>query len=616
MVPSEVNCLEVNCPVRIKVDKVNLKVLAVVGEHDKHMVRSTPSTPTPKRNTPPPLPAGTAASTPISSDVSTKVKFTKPKEKGPAADTGNNNDGYITVIDDGDARSTQGGDPTINNDAFKSVINPDILTNEFDQEELSQNEEEKTYKIRYEEMCKVRDSLIDRIMIKERKIMEQENEIKNMKFTLNNTDNEQLKSEFQNLKEELKQEKSLTVQLKTTISTMEAGWEVDKNELMNLHRRSQEQTSLSPDVINKPTQLKSAQPKPAQTNLAQQKTAQFQEVKAGPSRIQVTVMGDSHVRHMDEVLKSKLPKHCDVKCCFKPGSRVEELNEMKIRTHSEQDMIILFSGANDVSRTSMKSVRDSFMKIVDKNNHCSVGIVLVPLRRNTCNINSHIRDFNAKCISFFQGKQVLLIDPNTVLNSNDYCNDNLHLNKVGKAKVGALIYDCIVNKTNKTQNYVKSTDIKNTKIQKVKTPNNTKQVSKSPPILNQTHQQRVKEYDYGKVHHSTRYSKPVRYNYQCRGNFGRYNYNMRYQNKYNTHNINRYTHFRDPQYLGSRIPNRYMYAYPQHRHSNRTFYNTYLHNKVRGQYNLGQNRRVHFDDRWDAAGQNRAVKHDRFFSTR
>lgn len=143
------------------------------------------------------------------------------------------------------------------------------------------------------------------------------------------------------------------------------------------------------------------------------------------------------------------------------------------------------------------------MKIVDKNNHCSVGIVLVPLRRNTCNINSHIRDFNAKCISFFQGKQVLLIDPNTVLNSNDYCNDNLHLNKVG-----TLIYDCIVNKT---QNYVKSTDIKNAKIQKVKT-NNTKQVSKSPPILNQTHQQRVKEYDYGKVHHSTRYSKPVRYN--------------------------------------------------------------------------------------------------------
>ncbi|KAI5694360.1 hypothetical protein M8J75_015584 [Diaphorina citri] len=496
----------------------------------------------------------------------------------------NNIEAYKTVLDIDQLHLTRGANAntnhpnqTINNEAFKSIINPEVQNSEVNDENID-TVDTNIYKIRYEEMNKLKDSLIEKILEKERVILRQENEIKELKTkaaTLEKTNMEQSNStQIESLLAELEHVSNVSKQLMTTISTLEAGWEVDKKELDKLKKKSKdnETMSLRPEGLSQPVPTPHSQP---------------QQCKAGPSRIQLTIIGDSHVRSMDTVLASKLPAQYDVKSYFKPGSKVAELNDIRTRSHNHQDIIILFSGTNDISKTSMKSIKESFVKIIDKNKHCKIGVVLVPLRKNTCNINTHIKDFNAQLVHFFKDKPVFIVDPTKILNTNDYSNDNLHLNKTGKNKLGQII----CNKLTNTE-------------QRDKNPN-----TKTTPKVDQE-QKRVNfetKYKHGRSQHQNRYSR-MTLNNKTKDSKNKYNKNgyiNKYKNnRYDDHSImhynynnRRYDHYHKLRYS--------YYQYPHSSHHNRY---RYVNNRI-----TSHTRRYHSHGGWDSAREEDWGNQNRFF---
>lgn len=576
-------CNETRCPMRIKVDKERREVLGKVGVHDNHSI----NTPSPRSNRSNTISVGKVTSTPLAKKASNKSDCnddTTPTvlhQRGAVShlDKINNMEAYTTVLDMEQTHQTRGAIQTINNEAFKSMINPDMQNPQINDKTID-TVNDNIYKIKYEEMYKLKDALIDKILDKERVILKQGNEIKDLKTKV--ADLEQINmelisaTEIETLKSELEHANGVSKQLLTTISTLEAGWEVDKKELNMLQKNHQDKVSISlrPQSMTSPVQPPSSE---------------TQQCKSGPSRIQLSIIGDSHVRRMDTVLTSKLPSHFDVKCYFKPGSKVAELNEIKTRSHNQQDIIILFSGTNDVSKTSMKSIQESFMKIIDKNKHCAIGIVLVPLRRNTCNINTHIKNFNANLLNFFNDKHVQIIDPTKILNTNDYCNDNLHLNKTGKNKVCHLICDKLTN-THANQRG-KDTNTKTT--------------------TNNGHDQRkVKFNDERIITQQNRYSGVREYNDRYRG--PNTNYNSRYNNRYSGHNINYYNYNRRYNHYDKQRVS--YYRHPHYTHSNRTYHNTNRYGNHRVHHNYsGHTRRYDYRGGWGSVREENSGSQDRFF---
>ncbi|KAI5728791.1 hypothetical protein M8J77_021191 [Diaphorina citri] len=87
------------------------------------------------------------------------------------------------------------------------------------------------------------------------------------------------------LRAELEEARSLITSLQNTIQTLEAAWEVDRNELNNLRKQ----------IASTPNN----------------------------QRVKLTIVGDSHVHNLEPILRKLFPSKYDVKCYAKSGSGVE-----------------------------------------------------------------------------------------------------------------------------------------------------------------------------------------------------------------------------------------------------------------------------------------------------
>uniref|UniRef100_A0A8D9B1H1 Uncharacterized protein n=1 Tax=Cacopsylla melanoneura TaxID=428564 RepID=A0A8D9B1H1_9HEMI len=558
-------CHEIRCPMKIKVDKERHEVLGKAGTHVNH-AGDTPSSPRCNRSNG--MSGGKITSTPI---IRKSKSDNKTKE----------GDGFTTVIDIDATDPTRDAPPLINEtcaQAYKSVINPESHNTDTHLEtKVPEQQEEFLFKIRYEEMSKLKDTLIDKIVEKERIIVRQETEIETLKGKIRSIEESAIQVEdIKRIEDELEQTKNTTTKLKTIISTMEAGWEVDKLELEKIKSTPTEQQP------GKPTNIPAVK--------KTQNKVHYGNPKPGPSRITVSMLGDSHVRGLEALLGANLPKHYDVQCHYKPGSRVEELHAFKIGKHTEEDIIVLISGTNDVSKTSIKNVKESLCKFVNSNNVCTIVMVLVPLRRNTNNINSHIRDFNKQISNQFKNNEkVIILDPNTILKSGDYVPDDLHLNKIGKGKLVEMIRDCIAPGT------------------LFKKPSNTTQ---------NKHQQRKvngkRKFD-GKRKPSSQNEcfevrKHNRYGEHNTNNNYRSGYNHTY-NRYNNHKVKYYNYNRKYDYYHNPLTSYHQYPQSQSSHYNRTYHNN---NRYHGHYNT-HTRRYRSSDGCDSERWGNAVSQNRFF---
>ncbi|KAI5712378.1 hypothetical protein M8J76_013235 [Diaphorina citri] len=269
--------------------------------------------------------------------------------------------------------------PNVHINASEVPDNNEVLDPHHTQLPL-QSSENHEYKIKYEEVRHINSSLIDKIVEKERQIWESERCIADLRARV--------------------------VELEQASSSQSAP-------ITN---------SVSPAQI-------STTPKTARKNTSK---------KAN----KIVIAGDSHVRHLDNLLGSKGTSTWDIRCAYKGGSKlgqVTDLIEEREISPLPDDILIVFSGTNDVSHTSWNCMKSSYEEIISKYHLCKIGIMLIPARRGDHHLNPHIALMNQKIVKFLATKTVITLDPQSVLGNGDYSPDGLHLNSLGKRKICELI---------------------------------------------------------------------------------------------------------------------------------------------------------------------------------
>ncbi|KAI5699590.1 hypothetical protein M8J75_005550 [Diaphorina citri] len=233
--------------------------------------------------------------------------------------------------------------------------------------------------------------------------------------------------------EELEEQKTLVSSLLTTVRTLEAALGVKD------HTGSTKSKAPTKRNEHRPTSAPSKSKSKAPPSKSREHVStSVAPLKRHDNKSKVILVGDSHVRQLQNVLAAKISPNFEVQSIYRGGSTLgQSLDLMQERgvSVSASDAIILFSGSNDVSKTSWSNMKKSYTEFVSGYGSCRVGVVLIPPRRGEHHLNSHISHMNQKIAGFLTSKNVTLFDPQSVLGSADYSPDGLHLNKIGKEKI-------------------------------------------------------------------------------------------------------------------------------------------------------------------------------------
>ncbi|KAI5739759.1 hypothetical protein M8J77_023167 [Diaphorina citri] len=303
-----------------------------------------------------------------------------------------------------------------------------------------------------ETLLSLKHSLIEKIMEKERKIWEQEKYIEELKTRireLEESGNSGLTpQEGSSPHEELEEQKTLVSSLLTTVRTLEAALNAREDEApgantskaspskANTSKASTSKAGTSKASTSKASTSKAgtskastskaspskastskASPSKASTskagtskastskaNTSKASTSKASTSKAGTSKANTSkastsriysskmiVVGDSHVRQLQGILAPKISPH-SVQCIFRGGTKLGQVPDLLEESGchlSPGDVLIVFSGTNDVSATSWGVLNATYQEILSKYHSCRIGIVLVPLRRGDHQLNDH-----------------------------------------------------------------------------------------------------------------------------------------------------------------------------------------------------------------------------------
>uniref|UniRef100_A0A8D8Q5H4 Uncharacterized protein n=1 Tax=Cacopsylla melanoneura TaxID=428564 RepID=A0A8D8Q5H4_9HEMI len=241
---------------------------------------------------------------------------------------------------------------------------------------------------------------------------------------------------------ELTESRKMIESLHATISVLEAGWEADRNELNELRRQL------------------------SGTNTA--------------VKTKLTVIGDSHVKFLGPVLCKTFPSSFEINCLAQSGAIMADVATRETGNHSNQDVIVIVAGTNDVCKTSWKSFAQALDTLFAKYQSTKLGFILIPSRKGNCEINTHIESLNERIVKHFKGKNVFFLNPKIVLKNKHFAKDGLHLNKVGRLSLCSMMKSGIVD--NKRFDNVESSepnDKSKRAASKEKHENQNKTVSKS-----------------------------------------------------------------------------------------------------------------------------------------
>lgn len=293
------------------------------------------------------------------------------------------------------------------------------------------------------------------------------------------------KTEIDLLKQINKEKDTLIENLKTSVETTEAGWNVDKKELEQLRNkiRMHENTSLLPKSANKKvsfvtekrdhtetsnntltssinnleeskekylnekaisTQSKSVNNLVNQQRAQNKKTPEQQGTKTrGKSYI---ILGDEHVRDMNVQMKNidtdnKYIVHCH------PGKYITDLNLDPNTMIEQYECLILMGGSNDVFNNEFSIIHKYLTDLI--RNLCSkikIILVSIPYRYDKPSANIHIQRLNKKIRSIVNiFKNVVFLDINKRLKRSSYGYDKININFQGKQKICAAVQKIINN---------------------------------------------------------------------------------------------------------------------------------------------------------------------------
>jgi len=154
----------------------------------------------------------------------------------------------------------------------------------------------------------------------------------------------------------------------------------------------------------------------------------------------VVIIGDSHVRNCSIFLQDNLNTDYKVSSFVKPGALMNEITKTakeKLKLLKKDDLVIVWGGANDISRNNSKQALKSLSKFVNENNELNIVLINSPHRHDlapdSC-VNQEVIKFNRQLnkIMKLQSKVKVL---ELSLDRNRFTKHGLHLNSNGKKLV-------------------------------------------------------------------------------------------------------------------------------------------------------------------------------------
>jgi len=157
-------------------------------------------------------------------------------------------------------------------------------------------------------------------------------------------------------------------------------------------------------------------------------------------RKRILLIGDSHVRGCSSKLGMQLGQAYHVSGTFMPGSRLRNITQLarnEIARFSQEDLVIIWGGANDVNKNeSMKGLMN-LQEFVELRNNTNFMILTIPHRHDLLDIscvNKEVQKYNAKLHEIMKNKiNVRILEISTT--REDFTKHGLHLNAAGKNKV-------------------------------------------------------------------------------------------------------------------------------------------------------------------------------------
>ena len=169
----------------------------------------------------------------------------------------------------------------------------------------------------------------------------------------------------------------------------------------------------------------------------------------------ILLLGDSHARKCATDLQHNLGDDYEVTSFVKPAARMEEIlssTSENIKSLSDNDVLIVWGGSNDISRNNTKEVINQLCKFIKEKTTVNLVIMNTPLRHDlipsSC-VNNEVLKFNRliekRVKPYLNAK---LFDLN--LGRSYYTTHGQHLNSSGKElianKLAILIKDVFAKK--------------------------------------------------------------------------------------------------------------------------------------------------------------------------
>jgi hypothetical protein len=154
----------------------------------------------------------------------------------------------------------------------------------------------------------------------------------------------------------------------------------------------------------------------------------------------VLIIGDSHVRNCSTILQDSLNTDYKVSSFVKPRAQMNEITSTakeELKSLKKDDLVIIWGGANDISRNNSKQALISLSKFVSDNNELNIVLINSPHRHHLSSdscVNQEVIQFNRqlnKTMKLQSKVKVLELS----LDRNLFIKHGLHLNSNGKKLV-------------------------------------------------------------------------------------------------------------------------------------------------------------------------------------
>lgn len=159
------------------------------------------------------------------------------------------------------------------------------------------------------------------------------------------------------------------------------------------------------------------------------------------------LVGDSHVRALGQCLREEHGKYVEANFKPGAGFEViQDTSPINLESNTPQN-IVIFCGTNDVESSDWSKVKQAVSNIINKYKDHYLSFILVPIRWDRPYINTRVAQFNSMLRKVFRDQTISYLDPNFYLRPWHYARDGVHMNKKGKRLICLKIKSQLLERT-------------------------------------------------------------------------------------------------------------------------------------------------------------------------